>query len=132
MESIELKIKTKSLAEETSIIRNEERKLKRQIHWLNEHQQDSSEQSQTRHFLNLHRRINVRVESRATFLARAFISGYRYDAVEQARKTEKETEFVRDTIPKILKMVNRYGGGDNRYIKIDNIKEWCNIKEDPK
>lgn len=132
MNSIELKIKSKSLAEEISIIRHEEQKLKRQIHWLKEHQQDASQQSHLRHMLNLHRRMDVRVESRATFLARAFLNGYRYDAVERARKAEKETEFVRDTVPKILKMVNKYGGDENRSLKIDNIKEWCNIKENPK
>ena len=83
--SIELKIKSKHLSVEAKIIRFEEHKLTKQIKWLKEHQQTYETQFWKRHSLNQHRKVDVRNENRATFLARAFIAGKPYSSVEQKR-----------------------------------------------
>lgn len=88
--SIELKIKAMSLAEEARIIRREECIAK-----------DRGERGLYER-LNWHRRYPVRREARHTHLARAYLKGVPYRAVE--RKAHEAP-----SIRKIADMVRRYG-----------------------
>ena len=124
--SIELKIKSKHLSVEAKIIRFEEHKLTKQIKWLKEHQQTYETQFWKRHSLNQHRKVDVRNENRATFLARAFIAGKPYSSVEQKRNSEKEYDFLFGIVPRVLTMVKKYH--DEKLTKEDIIK-WATIKE---
>ena len=123
--SIELKIKSKHLSEESKIIRFEENKLKRQAAWLREHQMDDN--SVHRDFLNLkkHRRWDVRNENRATFLARAFLDNKPYSFVERTRKTENEYTFLAFVVPRVLTMVNKYGSVQ---VTKQEILDWCKLE----
>lgn len=93
--SIELKIKSKHLAEEARIIRFEERRLKaqRRTELLNK--------------IRNHRVHEVRNENRATFLARAYLRGQSYCALEA--KILDQTKFDCLVYPRVLAMINKYG-----------------------
>lgn len=119
--SIELKIKAKHLALEPHVIRHEERKLKKQIRYT---QGTDALLIMKLNSLVCHRRWNVRNESRATELARAYIAGKAYTKVEQKRKPENEYTFQRFILPRIVAMVTRYGSGEQRKVTSDTIKEW--------
>lgn len=101
--SIELKIKQKSLAEEARIIRLEKRKLKSLIRKNRTKYSYDTINSISNHNTNV-----VRVEARATHLARAFIKGVPYYVVESGRRDTKEYEFRNIILPKVLSMVKRY------------------------
>jgi hypothetical protein len=117
--SIELKIKSKHLALEPAIIRKEERKLLKQIKSYKEYHQvtineffvsykehpDLNNLQSKYSRLVSHRRCDVKNESRATYLARAFIKGVPYKAVE-ANTTGKLSEPVMNSL---VKMVIKYG-----------------------
>lgn len=132
--SIKLKIKSKHLALEAGVIRFEERKLKRQIEWLKQHQKNEAETSLmgTWNSLNSHRRFEVRNEARATYLARAYIEGRKYNTVE--REIEDNGTFYSYIMPRVVSMVIRYKLGKiEKYMKPDDvkavrdeIKAWCN------
>lgn len=122
--SLELKVKSKHLSEEARIIRFEEHKLKRQKIWLKEHQKDNSEIAAQWQSLNDHRRWDVRNENRATFLARAYIAGKSYAAVEQYRKPEREFDFNTYIIPRVVAMVNKYG---TRIADRKDIAKWASL-----
>ena len=150
--SVELKIKSKHLSYEPKIIRKEEYKLLEQIKWLREKHQISPntpgyklDESIYKFYrkwysLYLHRIFDVRNESRATFLARAYISGKPYEAVEKSRKEEKL--FVDKIIPRVLSMVTKYGNdkieedwdkNKNKYVYLNSeleksIKKWANVE----
>ena len=82
--SIELKIKAKSLAAEALLIRREERKQLGHARWSKAagNQQDAATAYWTYQRLHNHRKHEVRNEARWTHLARAFIKGLPYSAVE--------------------------------------------------
>lgn len=131
MTSIELKIKSKSLAEEASIIRKEEQRLKRRIEWHKNRQKDDSEFRDTWHSINNHRRWDVRNEARATYLARAFIEGRSYNTVETPSKSwdhkQSTLGVVQMTIiPKVYGMVNKYSG---KKVELAEIKAWIEQPE---
>ncbi len=125
--SIELKIKSKLLGEEARIIRFEENKLSKQLRWFivkhratgaNEQPKIYDCQAYWQHkSLHEHRVKDVRRENRATFLARAYISGKSYPSVEAKRKPEREYEFQNFVLPRIVNMVAKYGS-DKVPIKI--------------
>jgi hypothetical protein len=125
--SLELKIKSKHLSEEARIIRFEEQKLAKQVRWyINQHKSTgSNEPAKLTDFkphwqrldLHEHRVKDVRRENRATFLARAYISGSTYNCVEAKRKPEREYEFRQFIVPRIVNMVAKYGA-DKVPIKI--------------
>jgi hypothetical protein len=149
--SIELKIKSKHLSEEARIIRFEERKLlkkvdyKRKKHYAAGNNdeylvwKDSNHDKYTS--ISHHRKWDVRNENRATFLARAYISGIPYNTVEQKRLDEQL--FKGQIFPRICSMVVRYGkreDGDwewdrasQKYKPTEQLKakiaEWCNLKK---
>jgi hypothetical protein len=120
---IELKIKSKHLALEPSIIRSEEEKLKKQMKY---HRSDDKESSFTleRKLNNLvnHRKWNVRNEARATHLARAYIAGKAYASVEKSRNDEGL--FRNYIVIRIVAMVQRYG---DRKVTSDMIREWAKV-----
>jgi hypothetical protein len=132
--SIKLKIKSKHLALEAGVIRFEEQKLKRQIEWLKQHQKNEAETSimGTWNSLNSHRRFEVRNEARATYLARAYIKGRKYETVEIERKDNGT--FYSYIMPRVVSMVIRYKLGKiEKFMKPDDVKAvrdevkaWCN------
>ena len=122
---IELKIKAKHLALEPSIIRMEEEKLKKQMKY---HRSSDSMSSVFTLGLKLdslinHRRWNVRNESRATNLARAFLAGKMYSAVERRNKCN-DCMFYMYIVPRIHAMVTKYGKGDQRKLSREDIWQW--------
>jgi len=117
--SIELKIKSKHLGVEAQIIRFEERKLKQQLRWFIEDHKATGANDNPKLYefkpfnmfnsLNRHRRWDVRNENRATFIARAYIAGKPYKAIEQHRKLENEYTFYSYILPRVVAMVAKYG-----------------------
>lgn len=120
--SIELKIKSKHLALEPAIIRHEERKLLTRIRQGRVN--DTAEAFRKYESLHNHRKWNVRNDSRATELARAYIAGKPYTAVEQKRKDENEYKFLVYIIPRIVSMVNKYG---KEQVDNDKIRAWSKL-----
>jgi hypothetical protein len=119
---IELKIKSKHLALEPSIIRCEERKLKKRMKHNRDGETSYWELARQRDNLILHRRWNVRNESRATELARAYLAGKPYSHVEKKRKDE--TMFQMMIVPRIVAMVTKYGNKEQRTVDRKKIQEW--------
>lgn len=119
---IELKIKAKHLALEPNIIKHEERKLKGQIKYTKG--TDVSLIWKLNSLTN-HRKWNVRNESRATELARAYLAGKPYSHVEKKRKND--VMFQLYIIPRIHTMVVKYGKGEQRRVTVDAIREWSKL-----
>jgi len=116
--SIELKIKSKHLSLEPAIIKHEERKLLNEMKWFKQKHQISNKtpyyQIDGLYHTNLkysslcnHRKFAVCDESRATFLARAYIAGKSYKSVEKICKDEKKLKEI--VFPRIVNMVLKYG-----------------------
>lgn len=106
--SVELKIKSKHLAEEAKIIRFEEHKLKRQIDWMEARQQgETAKLRDSWMSIKNHRRLDVRNENRATFLARAFIAGKPYKAIEA--KVHDIGTLNQLVSTRVTEMVAKYG-----------------------
>jgi hypothetical protein len=142
--SIKLKIKSKHLALEPAIIRIEERKLIKQIkHYKQYHQLTTDRCSYDEHpefyelygkfhSLNSHRRFDVRNEARATYLARAYIEGRKYNTIENEIKDLGTFNVY--ILPRVVSMVIKYMHGRNEKfmkpeaIKVvrDEVKAWCN------
>ena len=130
--SIKLKIKSKHLALEAGVIRFEELKLKRQIEWLKTHQKDEATFRCEWESLNSHRRFDVRNEARATYLARGYIEGRKYNTIEHEIKDLGT--FNSYILPRVVSMVIKYKLGKiEMYMTYDNIKAvreeikaWCN------
>lgn len=125
--SIELKIKAKHLALEPQIIRHEEDKLKKQIKY---HRSSDATSAFTLarkldELIN-HRRWNVRNESRATNLARAFLAGDMYSKHEK-RSIENNCMFFMYIVPRIHAMVTKYGKGDQRKVTREDIWNWSKV-----
>lgn len=118
--SIELKIKAKTLAEESRIIKHERNKLKKKA--LNARLKQKPNLSwkilYTEWRLSEHNRLVVRSEARATNLARAFIKGLEYKRVEN--KTVEP--FPWKLLDKVLKMVNKY---HDKTVTIEDIEKWA-------
>lgn len=100
---LKLKVKAKSLAAESVIIKQEEKRLSKLIK-----QYPDLQDSWSRHALYLHRVIDVRKESRATHLARAFMNRKPYKSVEPTRKDEKEIEFLHVIVPRVFQIIKKY------------------------
>lgn len=130
--SIKLKIKSKHLALEAGVIRFEELKLKRQIEWLKTHQKDEATFRSEWESLNSHRRFDVRNEARATYLARGYIEGRKYNTIEHEIKDLGT--FNSYILPRVVSMVIKYKLRKiEKYMKPDDVKSvreevktWCN------
>jgi hypothetical protein len=125
--SIELKIKSKHLSLEAKVIRFEERKLAKQIKWLERNEKPTVEVCWKLSSLSDHRKSVVGRENRATFLARAFIAGYPYTRAEKSRRDDKHWEFNVKILPRVLEMVKKYHPDYKvrREITLDTLKDWC-------
>lgn len=121
---IELKIKAKHLAIEPSIIRKEEDRLKKQMKY-NRGEKSYWDLDRKRQELSLHRRWNVRNESRATELARAYLAGKPYSYVEKKRKDDGMFQMY--IVPRIVAMVTKYGSREQRSVDRKIIQEWSKI-----
>jgi hypothetical protein len=119
---IELKIKAKHLALEPKVIKHEERKLKGQIKYTKGTDANLIVKLDS---LVAHRRWNVRNESRATELARAYLAGKSYTSVE--KKRNDDVMFRLYIVPRIVAMVTKYGRGEQRKITRDTIVEWSKL-----
>lgn len=133
--SIELKIKSKSLSAEAKIIRFEERKELNKSRYalrmaresgVNGDLNDEAYKLQSEYrSLNHHRRWDVRNESRATQLARAYLEGKPYKFVEQKRKPENEYTFYSFIIPRVIAMVSKYSNSNMEKSALkEAIQEW--------
>lgn len=147
--SIELKIKSKHLALEPAIIRKEEQKLHSYIKKVRAKDpkgielQKFNELNQKFFSLRQHRKEDVRQEARATYLARAFMKGTPYKAVERSRK--QKDGYIQNTGPfygyildRVTAMVIRYKMKKNmKYMTLEaanalksavkkEIIEWAN------
>ena len=123
--SIELKIKSKHLALEPSIIRKEENKLRKQMKHNRDGEVTYWELERKRDNLCNHRRWNVRNEARATELARAYLAGKPYSYVEKKRNNDGMFQLY--IVPRIHAMVIRYGNKEQRSIDRKVIQEWSKI-----
>lgn len=120
--SVELKIKSKTLAVEAGYIRREERKTLRNARWQAEHQEAENSAMSYRQYLRLqdHRTKVLRPEARATHLARAFLKGTPYRQVENKNVTHIPAAMVE----KIFRMVRFFGGfSGGEYTKVD-VQAW--------
>jgi hypothetical protein len=107
---IELKIKIKSLAEESRIIRKEERKCK----FLSR-----------RESLKAHRTGVVRNEQRLSLLAYAFLKGRPFSSVESQKANKKEI-----SIPHLHGIIKRFSGFLVKPPSHGTVQEWINAKEE--
>lgn len=118
--SHELKIKAKSLGAESRIIRQEELKLKRSAQWNRDHQQtaEANRLDRKRQALYEHRVWDVRRESRATNIARAYLAGKSYRMVEpKTRDNAYEMGYMQGRVQKLVK---KYGEGASG----EDIAKW--------
>jgi hypothetical protein len=113
--SIELKIKSKHLGLEAKVIRHEERKLKKQIRWQCDHGTPDCKLIEKYQSISNHRKWEVRNENRATFLARAYLSGRPYKSVENKIHDKHVLRFY--ILPRVFEMVNKYGPVKDRIYK---------------
>ena len=130
--SVKLKIKSKHLSQEASIIRFEERKLLKNVAYHREQhnklgfnsQYDTNNDSDYRSYtsLNGHRRTDVRNENRATFLARAFIAGMPYKAIENKRKDDELFKYI--ILPRVIALICKYGSSQETIWKDDGVTVW--------
>lgn len=135
--SIELKVKTKHLAEEARIIRFEEKKFTKRLRADIAYNGDSddsvvrqNENYKTFYNLYSHRVNDVRNEQRASYLARAFLDGKEYKSVENIRNPHKYDIFVGRVIPRVHAMVQKYGSYIDRHnFTIEAIHEWAEVSE---
>ena len=121
--SIELKIKSKHLSVESKIIKFEEAKLKKQIRWHSRRLSPNHKLEWKLNSLVHHRRHDVRIENRATYLARAFIAQKPYKMVEQSRTAENEHTFRTYVIPRVVAMLQKY---HLRTLTRDDVLKWIN------
>lgn len=125
--SIELKIKAKHLALEPSIIRCEEKKIKKQIKWARANSKDTGALITKLWSLSSHRKREVCNEARATQLARVYLANKPYSSAEKKRKADREYSFQRNIIPRIVAMIKKYGTGDQLKIDDKSIQVWSKI-----
>lgn len=110
--SIELKIKSKHLAEESRIIKREKEALKRK--------RPHDYVSQINSIIS-HKSLVIKPEARATHLARAYLSNTPYLSVEKSRKVEKDYEFTNKVLPRTYKLAKKYS---NESVSLEDIQNW--------
>ncbi len=125
--SIELKIKSKHLSLESQVIRFEEEKLKRQLRSKKVPAEQVMPLETKLHSLTNHRKLDVRNENRATFLARAYLEGKPYSSVEPRRRPDREFIFKQSIVPRVVAMVTKYGNREQRKIDKSVIEEWSKM-----
>jgi len=121
--SIELKIKSKHLGEEARIIRFEENRMKKRIKEI-KNEAKIAELNGKISSICEHRKIDVRNENRATFLARAYIQGKPYHYVEKSRKKTDDFTFKSRILPRTLAMIQKYGTKKMRNLTMNDLAIW--------
>lgn len=118
--SIELKIKSKTLAAESRIIKDEAHKLKTRARKARDRQKSEAATGLSFRAIMIrnHAKNVVRPEARATFLARAALRGLSYQDVEGSCKDPVPEEVLK----KAGTMVSRYGGAE--FANNFDIEEW--------
>ncbi len=106
--SIELKIKAISLADEARTIRIEEKRAK------------AKRQTSTLNSLHEHRINVVRPAARATHLARAFLAGMPYRAVERTTRTSAPAYAT-------SQMLVKYGKFESRKEAQEAFEAWTEV-----
>lgn len=105
----QLKVKAKSLAAESKIIKQEKRVQRKLLENRRKRELNADGFIQNMNSLDSHNKDVVAIEARATHLARAFLSGRTYDHVEKKRIANKETIFRSVVLGKVMRMVMKYG-----------------------
>ena len=108
MRKTQLKIKIKSLAEESKIIRLEENKLTKQI---KHNKEKSKDLNSLRESLSEHRKSIVRNEARYSLLAYALLRNIPYHKVETKCKNKPD-------LGEVISIAKRFGANS------DMIGEW--------
>ena len=119
---IELKIKAKHLALEPHIIRCEEQRLIKRIKYRHSTNSSTGDLDWKLHSLVNHRKHIVRIEARATHLARAYLANKPYARCEPSRIDDHYYKMY--VVPRIVAMVAKYGIGPQRKITKDDIVAW--------
>jgi len=130
MKELLLRVKIKSLTEETKIIRHEDRVAKWHAHAArNRAKQEMAEKHELHNFnLHHHRIVDIREEARASHLAYGFLRGKSYREMEHFSYTQPNWY-------KIEKMISKYCDQDWRTVG-QRFAQWkdealCGIKEVP-
>ena len=109
MQLQQLKVKCKSLAEESRIIRKEEERALRRAHFQrrqgNEPYFSGTEGFRTYYSLYIHRKIDVGQEYRSAHLAYGFLRGTAYNKIE-----EKTKETNRPNFSRVWSIAKKFGG----------------------
>lgn len=124
--SVELKIKSKHLAIEPKIIKFEESKIKEKAEFQRSRQRDISKFLSTLESLRTHRRFDVSIEARATYLARGYLRGMHVRSIENKRSKDKEYTFHKYIVPRVTKMINKYGYTSGIVVDINDVTDWVN------
>jgi len=120
--TIELKVKSKTLAQESRYIRKEEVKRRNYIRYCKRTKSNKGSvvSAMERHQLYIHRVGVVRPEARATHLARAFIKGQAYGDVEQPKQ------------PLQMKQMQRIAGMATLYseftVSANTVADWAGVE----
>ena len=117
--SVYLKIKVTSLAAEAVLIRREERKYLAAARRRNDAKARATFES-----LQSHRKLIVRAECRAAHLARGFLAGVDYRAIE--RKCHSKPDWA-----KVQKLVERYAVGWDKANLAMAFTEWKDLQDKP-
>lgn len=115
MQTAQLRVKIKSLAEEARIIRFEERKALRSMSW--ERKQDPTKTPPshwTYSSLYGHRTFDVRGEARASLLAYGFLRGVPYEAMEATCRDDNRPNWTR-----VESIAKKFGRNDFDQEKFD-------------
>ena len=112
MKILALKIKLKHLAEESRIIKHQERKM-RGKNWG----------TQSAYFRE-HRIHGVRPECRATHIAYGFLRGRTFDQVEGASRPILDPCYRRNLWDRVTMMVRKYGSVRNESLVRTQLRNW--------
>lgn len=121
---IKLKIKSKHLSTEPAIIRLEIAKLRdKAAYELSKgNDMEAIDIRIAASVLESHLRAVVGVEARATFLARGFLKGLRYDQVENSRRTHNGDVEYHIAMTRALVMVRTYSYREYHNLTIGNFE----------
>lgn len=120
--SVELRVKEKSLAAEARMIRHEEKKAIKSAKWHREKQEveEAGAFERVRKSLYEHRIDVVRFEARATNLARAYIKGTPYRAIE--RSTKDQAGYKRGRLMgRVQKLICKY---HDKNVSAERLSAW--------
>jgi hypothetical protein len=127
-----LKIKLKNLRDEVDLIRAQEERLKPWAAMASGGKAPHIQASALVHQMQLHRRTDIRDETRATLLAYGYIRGKKYEQIEQNPGYEPEYR-IKARVERVAKMVNKYSVMQGiLYVPsaMDNrIREWMGVDE---